>query len=206
MTVKPWRCKMCGWSNPQDAKRCSSCNKGKPRAKKAALPRSSQPHQCILLGLDTANVTGWSIRVCGALVSHGQHSLYTDSGLQRTQALLDQLQALRLSTGLPIVAVSERTWGGRMGLGGTMAFGYWLHALRSIGVRMKRIIQVYPSTWRAVVLPSGMASAKREVVRPAEMQLALSMVNVDSLGEDEAPAVLIALWGECSGEVGASLL
>lgn len=206
MTPKLWRCKMCGWANPEDGKKCISCNKPKPRAKKAPLPRLDAPTQCILLSLDTANTTGWCIRVCGAIVDHGEHRLYTDAGMACTHAIINNLVNLRNKTGLPIVAVSERSWGGHLGMGRTTAFGYWLHALRSIGVHMKRIIEVYPSTWRAVVLPPGMATAKRDIVRAAEMEAALAMVLPGTkLGHDEAPAIMIGAWAEKAGEVANAL-
>lgn len=196
-----WSCKMCGWSNPENGKRCLSCKKPRPREKKAKLPRTDEPSQCILLAMDTASVTGWSIRVCGMLESHGQHKLYTDDGLRATQLVCEKLTQLQEMTSLPIVVVSERSWGGHMGMGRTTAFGYWLHALRSIGVHLKRFIEVYPSEWRAVALPPGSVGKVRDEVRAIEMEAAQALVNGASLGADEAPAIMIGVWGMHSGEV-----
>lgn len=204
--MKAWLCRMCGWSNATNAKKCNSCDKRKPREKKPPLPRLDTIIQCILLTLDTANTTGWCIRACGAIIDHGEHKLYTDDGMQKTKMVCYKLEQLEHTTGMSIVVVSERSWGGVLGLGRTTAFGYWLHALRGIGIPMKRIIEVYPSTWRAVALPHGMANAKRDVVRPVEMQTALSMVAPGAqIGSDEAPAICMGVWGEKAGEVANAL-
>jgi len=195
-----WKCKLCGWKNDSDAKKCLSCDKRKPKKPRAPLPRTESPIACILLALDTANVTGWAIRVCGLIESHGQHKLYTDDGMKSTDEVLSKLAQLRNATGLPIAVVSERSWGGYMGQGATMGFGYWVHALRGIGVRMKRFQEVYPASWRAVILP-GFHDAERSIVREEEQRKACAMVNANRLGDDEAPAILISEWGAYAGEV-----
>lgn len=197
-----WTCKWCGWAN--EGKKCASCGKMKPRAKKGTMPRSRAPHACVLLGLDTASTTGWAISVGGMLESHGEHKLYTPAGIVATQAVLDKLSHLSALTSMPIAAVSERSWGGAMGLGRTTSFGYWLHALGTIGVPLKRIVEVYPSQWRAVELP-GHHRAKRDEVRELEQQRALDLTGIEGLGKDEAPAILINRWGQKSGEIGAVL-
>lgn len=198
-----WSCKRCGWKNESESKKCLSCGKRKKK-KREPLPRLDAPVQCILLSLDTANVTGWAIRVCGLIESHGQHKLYTDDGMKSTDAVLDKLQQLRSATGLPIAVVSERSWGGYMGQGATMGFGYWVRALRSINVPMKRFHEVYPASWRAVILP-GFHDAERSIVRAEEQRKACEMVGALKLGGDEAPAILIGEWGAYAGEIAQRL-
>lgn len=201
----PWRCKMCGWSNAEDSARCSSCNKRKQRQPRQPGPRSDAALPCILLACDTANKTGWSIYVGGLLQGHGEHALYNDKGMESTRNVIDTLYELRRVTSFPIVFVSERSWGGVMGMSRTMAFGYWVHALRTLGVPMSRIVEVFPSEWRSVTLPKGMANARREVVRPVEMEIALQVAGCDTLGKDEAPAILIGKWGVKAAAVRAVL-
>ena len=198
-----WRCKLCGWANAEDANKCISCGKQKKRAKKAALPRSREAARCIVLALDTANTSGWAVWICGQLHNHGQHALYSDAGIAKTQTLMRELQSLSTITGLPIACMSERSWGGHMDRGDTKAFGYWVYALRCIGVSIKRILQVYPSQWRAVVL-SGGVGLKRDAVRALELECARSIVGTE-VGDDEAAAICIGVYAAHCGELVASL-
>jgi hypothetical protein len=203
--VKLWRCKLCGWLNPEDGKRCLSCEKRRPRARKEAKPRESEAIPCVLLALDTANRTGWALGAFGSIVSSGEHPLYSDAGMRATNEVLTLACALSSQHKIPIVIAYEVPWGGRMAAGETKAEGYWIHAARSCGVPMRRFVKVYPSQWRAVVLPPGSASLEREEVRKVEAIEAAKIVSDRKLGSDECAAVLIFEWAKKAGEVLSTL-
>jgi hypothetical protein len=208
MTIqRQWTCKLCGWINGADAKACFACEKLRPRKKKERLPQAEDFLDCVVLGLDTATCSGWAIRDRGKLIVYGEHNLYTEIGLIETEKVIAECIASsyhdRPTRARPIVVVSERSWGGHMGRGETKAFGYWLHALLSQRIPYRRIVQAYPSQWRAVVLPKGGATAEREDVRRAEQALAIELTNDPNIGGDASAAVLISLWGAKAGEIKA---
>lgn len=200
-----WRCGRCGWLNPSDAKACTDCDKRKPRAKKP-LPRPSfRPWRCVVLALDAAERTGWSVWVLGKLASSGEFKIYTDDGVREVIRVVDVAKSFALRHGVPWVAIVEASWGGHMGLGKSAAHGYWSFALRNAQLPRARIGSVQPSRWRARTLPKGMHCAKRDVVRPAEVVAARAEVDGHTVGDDEAPAILIGKWGTFAGEVGLML-
>lgn len=207
MTIqRTWRCKQCGWINVADCKACVACEKLRPRKKKQPLAQTDSFLDCVVLGLDTATCSGWAIRCRGHLIHYGQHNLYTAHGLIETRQVIESTIISSQSKShiqRPIVVVSERSWGGHMGRGETKAFGYWVHALLSANIPYRRIVQAYPSQWRAVVLPRGAANAEREDVRRAEQALAIELTNDANIGGDASAAVLISLWGAKAGEIKA---
>ncbi len=206
MTSTPlWRCARCGWLNPPDAKSCTDCSKRKPRAKKAKPPPSFRPWRCVVLALDTAEKTGWSVWVLGKLTSSGEFRIYSGDGVREVIRVVETAKAYALRLGVPWVVMSERSWGGHMGMGATCAFGFWKFALLNAQLPEARVGQVFPAMWRARVLPKGMHAAKRNFVREAELVAASALVDGRHVGNDEAPAILIGKWGTQAGEVGLLL-
>ena len=206
MNKAAWTCKLCGWPNAQAAFTCASCDKGRPKAKskRAVLPQLETPNPCVVLGLDVANKSGWAIGVNGKIVGSGEHQLLSFRGARETTHVVER--ALRASNAflLPVVAIFERPWGGRMGLGATKAEGYWQHALLAALIPTRRMGNVYPSQWRAVELNGLSPRARREEIRPVEQARAREVVGRE-VGEDEAPAILITQWGMYSPIIGGLL-
>ena len=202
---RTWRCARCGWLSPADAKACASCEKRKPRERKAKPPPSFRPWKCVVLALDAAAKTGWAVYALGKLADSGEFKIHTDAGVSETFRVVNIAKTFALQLGVPWVAIIEASWGGHMAAGKTPATGWWTLALRNAQLPIARIGDVYPSTWRARTLPRGMASAARDDVRACEVAAARAIKGGRDVGHDEAPAILIAKWAAQAGEVGAML-
>ena len=202
--VKSWRCLQCGWVNPDDAVACADCDKPKPKAKTKRPPPSFRPWRVVVLALDPANRSGWAVLSMGRYVESGECRIYSNPGLDAVKRACESAASLARMAKCPWVVCAEVSWGGRMAVGPSQALGAWRYAVRSAGLPMRRVVEVFPSTWRARVLGGGLHAAKRDVVRKAEV-VAASDIAGRTCGGDEAPAVLIGKWGCQAGEVGAVL-
>jgi len=205
VSAKTWRCARCGWLNPSDAKACASCSRSVPRTKKAKPPPVFRPWRAVILSVDVAERSGWAVWACGKLAASGEFRIYSSDGVVELLRVVEVAKSLALRMRVPWCAVFERSWGGHMGLGSTKALGFWMFPLRNAQLHESAIGLVYPATWRARVLPRGMHSAKREVVREAEVAAARALVAGRDCGHDEAPAILIGKWSTQAGEVGLLL-
>ena len=202
--VRMWRCALCGWLNPNDARGCLSCDKGKPR-KRAKIDPSFRPWAAVVLALDAGTCSGWSIWSLGKLASSGEFNIYTDAGLREVVRVVEQSKAYAAQLRVPWVAMIERAWGGRMGVGLGCAAGFWMFAIRNAQCPRSRIGSVLPNVWRARALPKGSTKLSRAAVRVVEVDTAQPFVHGRNVGDDEAPAILIGKWGTQAGEVGAML-
>lgn len=164
---------------------------------KRRAPPSHVPHECVVLAVDTAQVSGWCLNVQGIYVGSSEFDLL------KHPSLLEEVCRNALELGranhLPVVLVYERPF---MGTAQGQYIGAWKTAWSAVGGVKTRTVGVYPATWRARVL--GMARAARETARRAEQQLAARIAGRPVL-PDEAPAVCIARWGSHAGEVLAKL-
>ena len=204
--TKTWRCNRCGWLSPMDARACASCDKRKPRAKKAKPPPVFRPWKCVIVALDAGSKSGWSVWALGKLVESGEFNIYTDAGVAMVAEVCDKARTLALKLGVPWCAWIEASWGGHMGVVGRAGAGwYWTYALRNAQLPIARIGDVYPSTWRARALPKGANGKKRDDVRAVELATARKMVEGRNVGQDEAPAILIGKWATQAGETGELL-
>lgn len=203
--VRMWRCARCGWLNPTDARDCASCDKNKPRAKAKPPSPSFRPWRAVVLALDAGESSGWAVWALGKLAASGEFRIYSDEGVREVLRVVDTAKSFALQLGVPWVAMLEAAWGGHMAIGASAASGYWTFALRNAQLPRARIGDVYPSRWRARVLPRGMHAAPREVVRACEVEAATRVAGREIAGHDEAPAILIGKWATQAGEVGAML-
>ena len=181
-------------------------NRGRRRV--AQMPASVLAWPCVVVGVDTAKRSGYAVRVAGRLVEAGEIQTDRDRGLARRVVLEAVERARPLELG--VVLVLEKAWGGdtRTVLGLGAARERWLNAWVDCGQPLQRIVDVYPSTWRARVLGVSSVRVPRDVVRATEMRVALvevAKLGVDELGPDEAAAILISRWGARAGEVGKVL-
>lgn len=205
MSAKGWKCKGCGWANAALCIVCAGCGKTKPRKRKPKPPPSFRPWECVVLALDPAATTGWAIWASGRLHSSGEFPIFTGAGTREASRIVELLVDIGDTLGLPVVVVAERSWGGRMGTGETSAVGFWRFALLAHQVAKASVLLVYPATWRARVLPKGMASAERDAVRACEQTEAARLTKSAQVGADEAAAVLIGKWASQAGEVGVRI-
>jgi hypothetical protein len=168
------------------------------KKKKLRPPASPTPHDCWLLCVDTAEVSGWSIWRNGNLDSHGEMNVLRHS----PEALLRDVFVR--SSGEPVVLVLEKPF---FGTSQGQYIGLWkYYFLQVFGqARRRRIVSVYPSQWRARVLPSGGGRRDRDSARRQERAIAALEVDCRPIGDDEAAAICIGLWARLAGEVAAKL-
>lgn len=178
----------------------------------ARRPPSFAPWPAAVLAVDTARTSGWSVLVRGALRAAGEVAAF-DLGRVTDVCRV----ALGTAPELPVVLVLERAFAHhRMGRGASAATvggiaaatEMWRQAWASAGGVRRRVVRVYPATWRAAVLGPGMGSARREAAREAEQRVAQAFAEragLEAPGPDAAAAICIGLWAARSGEVGAVL-
>jgi hypothetical protein len=190
---------------------------GKPqkRARKARLPASLKLWPVGILAVDTARNSGYAIYADGKYIRSGETRI-DDHGVLAaivSQAMGDAADANAYSA---LVLVLERPYAGNswtlQALGA--ARQAWLSAWKSMGQARRRVITVYPVTWRARVL----GVTRGETLPRVEKAYALAIkraaqsarggmgaeLPVD-VGDDEAPAIGIGKWASYAGEVGAVL-
>lgn len=179
------------------------------RAPKPKPPPSFTPHQCVVVGADPGENSGWSIRIAGKLEDFGECDVF-GGGPQR---VLEKALELARERNLPCALVTERPfrvrYGTQTGIG--TAELIWRTMAKRLGFA-RRIIRIWPASWRAAVLGKGWGGGKRsdrEKVR-AEEQRRAALDAIDSgvskvPGPDSSPAVLISRWGSYAGQVAEAL-
>jgi hypothetical protein len=182
------------------------------RPKRPKLADSLTPWPCVVLAVDTASVSGWSIRAGRNQRELGEADTRDHAALTHIVRWALQYAERRRE---PLVLVLERPFGGeRHTLAGLeRAAERWMVAWRQLGQPTKRVVRVYPSTWRARVLGGQFVAAKREYVRRWELLVAERVLRnasgfeaeAEDLTNDEAAAVLIGIWAARAGVVGKAL-
>ena len=167
---------------------------------KTAIRRSRAPRPVgpfTVLAIDPGATGGWCIRTLGSWYS-GTAKSASDRRAACEAALLaaDTNHA-------PLVVVAEQWTAGGIrghaqwvGLGG--AWGRWAEALELAGVPAKRIVRVYPQTWRKLL--AGLPRRTGVEAKASAQLVARSLLGRD-VGTDEAEAVCIARWSETAAEV-----
>jgi hypothetical protein len=111
-----------------------------------------------------------------------------------------------------VVLVLEKPWKGDnarayVGLGGARMM--WLSAWENAGGSKRRIVSVYPQTWRARLFGKtvGTLPLERAFARSSKSSRARGMGHglPPEIGPDEAAAICIGKWATHAGEVGAVL-
>lgn len=185
------------------------------RTKKPKLPPSPTPHPAVILAVDTAQRSGWAVYVRGELVSYGEVDMLDPSkssdqwgvsGWNADRVCLHALWevAFGLDWDAPYTAavlVFERPF---RGTSQGQWIGAWKAAWAANGGHKRRMVGVFPSSWRARVLGPGWARAGRDKVRARELEMAAAIAG-RRVRPDEAAAVLIAEGASKSAEVGARL-
>jgi len=171
------------------------------RAKKPKPPPAYLPHDCAILTVDTARISGWAIYLGGRLFSYGEEDMLSER--RGVAGIVARVLKYAEERGWSAVLVWEKPFAGTSQ---GQYVGAWKMAWIDGGGGKRRMLGVYPATWRARVL--GTSRATRENARRAEMALArliVGFVGGGDLGPDAAAAVCIGQWAIRAGEVAACL-
>jgi len=173
-------------------------------AKRRRQPPAPEPYRAAILAVDTAEVSGWALWQCGELVGWGEIAMMdpraNPSALKQCCEVVEGAAAL----GIDAVLVYEQPF---RGTNQGQWRGNWKAAWGVAGGSSRRVVGVYPATWRARVLGRGMHAARREVVRPVERAVATAIAGArpGDIGPDAAPAICIGAWAVRAPQVGAKL-
>lgn len=181
------------------ARRAAGARRGAASARPAAL----HPWPAVVLAVDTAALSGWSVWVSGRLERFGEADTLDAAALSEI-VVWARWHAVEKRLGLAMVL--EAAWGGTvptlLALGA--AAERWRVAWRAAGLGEAQVVKVQPSVWRRAVLGPEWASAPRAEVRAHEQAIASAMVR-ERVSADEAPAILIGRWAERAAAVGGVL-
>ena len=172
-----------------------------------------RPWQAAVIAVDPGRTSGWALSVRGDLKAAGEVS-----GLDLARTTQVCAEALAVAPDLPAVLVLERPFihprmsranAAQTVAGIAAASEIWRQGWSAAGGVKRRVVGVYPATWRAAVLGRGMGTARREVARQTEQRTARALAADAGLpgpvGSDAAAAICIATWGSRAGEVGKVL-
>lgn len=182
------------------------------RNPKPKPPPSFEPHECVTVNVDTATRSGWAAFAKGEYIESGEVPL----DIEPICKVIKSAMLIADIAEVPCVLVLERPFGqarGRARGGSDKGRALWRACWRQCRGVTRRIVSVYPATWRARVLGGEMSNAKRDVVREVEIATAdkikLDAAKIDkpptNAAPDEAAAICIGLWSARAGEVGAVL-
>jgi hypothetical protein len=154
------------------------------------------PYACVILAIDTARRSGWSVWVKGQLLRWGETDVLID---RHVGQICEGALAHGLVDGLPVFLVLEKPFAG---VDQGQYRGNWKAAFLEAGGTLRRVVQVAPATWRARVLGGGASRAKRDYVRKLEADVARWWTKTMTIGPDEAAAICIGAWARLCGEIG----
>jgi hypothetical protein len=179
------------------------------RARKPKPAPVYEPNRCVTVCADPGATSGWCIRTPAGIEDFGECDVFAGGP---SRVLEKGLEVAR-SLGLACVLVIERPFNRRPEQGGynTTAVGtadkIWREMAKRLGFS-KRVVRVYPSSWRAKTLDRGWNRLGRAGVRDHEQTKARALVSKVSskhAGDDACPAILISEWPVYAGEVAAVL-
>lgn len=173
-------------------------------ARRRPQPRLSvRPHHCVVLGIDGARASGWSIWADGVYWWSGEIKGFRFAAMQDVVA---KAQSLRKQRQCPAFLLLEDVFGRNRGallsLGGARAL--WQTAWVEGGGVKSHQGRVMASRWAGKVLGKGWGAARSEQRRPQEQRYAASIAG-RAVGPDEAPSICIAYYGCHSSIVGDKL-
>lgn len=152
----------------------------------------------LVLAVDTATVSGYSVRLDGRLVESGQVDTRRPGAVR---SIVNGLAVRAVREGVPAYAVLERAYGGSRHVVEVLAMvrERWVSALRDAEVPAARVKIVYPNQWRAALFGRGATRLARDDIRALERATAARETGRSDLGDDEAAAICIGRWAVASG-------
>lgn len=170
-----------------------------------------QPHPCVILGIDPAASSGWAIFAYGKYITSGVAKTQSEREYAVRLALNETLARIDMPKHDPVLVVVAEKWtrGGKWyaatmtGIGAS--WGKWVAELERVGLPKRRIVRVYPATWRGAVLGIGGRNATTEICHRLAIlranTLHLKRHGATRMCSDEAEAIAIAEWGTLAREV-----
>jgi hypothetical protein len=161
--------------------------KSRPRARVTPWP-------CVILAVDTATRSGWSLWRHGRLVDSGEVDVLDDGA---ARGVVSRARGAAAS-GDPVVLVLERPWS-QKNFGPAKAI--WGRAWDDLAPVKSHRLQVYPQTWRGALF----GKVKKGMARDYEWARAVMLTNNQQMGHDEAAAICIGSWACYAGQLGEVL-
>ncbi len=184
------------------------------RPKRPRPPASPRPWLAVVLGVDPGSKrSGWSLWAAG-LYRRSSECRLSISALNEVVAGAHDLAR---DLDMPCVLVTERPFMQKQGKAhgaSDHSSKLWRDVWVDCGGVKKRVVRVWPASWRSAVLGRGNGNKDRDAVRKVEKAAAMHLVTNYGyspapeglvVGPDEAPAIAIGRWGTCAGEVGEAL-
>jgi hypothetical protein len=170
-----------------------------------------QPWECVILAVDTARVSGWSLTRDGKYVTSGEVDTSQFGAVLsvcsrfcgKAESVVPANAEPIGNHSRPIVLVLESPWGGNVHVVAALgaARERWVDAWKRCDQSPGRVVKVTPNVWRGPVIGGRYARCSREQIRAQEQLLAARIVG-RPCGPDEAPAVLIGQWASHARVVG----
>jgi hypothetical protein len=161
---------------------------------------------CLVLGIDPAQTSGWALLCQGKLVQSGSVvNAHLRSEVIRLAKHNEVLSGLSL-----VIVMEDWTAGGWPGhkqmFGMGAARGRWLEQIELAGIPSRRVISVYPQTWRAAIFGTGGSKIKGPQYKAMAVAHARSYFGMGrDPSDDEADALCIARWA-CAADATVSAL
>lgn len=172
--------------------------------KRPRLPPATVPHDCVILAVDTASNSGWSVWQGGGFYASGETRVMNHSELVAVVKIAMGVATDANLTDKHVVLVLERPFAGnawtQQSLGA--ARHAWLSAWCEYhGTKVPhRVVRVYPATWRSRLFRTTKHTLQME------HDLGQAMIGASRVvGADEAAAICIGKWATLAGEVAAVL-
>lgn len=120
------------------------------RDAKAETP-APKPWLAVVLAVDTARMSGWSIALRGKYMCSGELDTLDEAIVEQ---VVSNACALSTEHRVPVVMVLEAPWGGSPNIVAMLgaARERWLRAWRCAEQASARVVYVQPNQWRGVVL------------------------------------------------------
>ena len=124
-----------------------------PKRRTAKPPPRSAVNESVILAVDQATVSGWSIWVGGNLMRSGELTIKVTDPSNIIPVVQDAIE-LADAMHLPCTLITEHPWGGNpatlAGMG--VAKALWCGVWDDCGGVKSRKVQVWPSHWRSRTL------------------------------------------------------
>lgn len=152
------------------------------------------PHT--ILAIDAGALSGWALGINGFRVDSGEtHPLEAAKVVERVVKAAGERALIVVGERWTRHGMHAEAYGGLIA-----AWKAWTWALEAAGHHPKRVVRVYPQSWRAAVL--GRGNLRTEEARKLSIAVARGRWKLErEPGHDEAAALCMLMWGMHAPEV-----